>query len=184
MTAAQNEVNRLAASVSWHRSMRDSYYRTYRSWVRKSCGWSISCGVTRAAKISYYWGKYTYHRGMVTSVGLLKSAADTALRIARDALAAPQAILSTANAGVTRLLAELDTLAAITADVQARLEALPEIEGTLKPIVTIVIDNGDVTGTVVGDWNGQQITEGRVTFGANPVACLTIPTMGELCTPL
>jgi hypothetical protein len=187
VSLAQKEVNSLQSSINTQVSYRNSNYNSYRSWVNKSCKWyDAPCHATRAANISYYWGRYSYHVGVLATLSAAKSVADAALAMARNTLVTAQAGLAGAQAGVALLQSQLDALAAQIAALQAQLDALPDIEGELRPIVTATIDNGRLVGTVRAEWNGMQISEGRVSFASPAEACVTIPVpgVGELCSPL
>jgi hypothetical protein len=185
MIAAQNEVNKIQKDIDYHVYHRNSAYNSYRYWVNKSCKWyDAVCQSTRAANISYHWGRYTYHSGMVTTLSTAKTAALAVLGTAQSVFSAANTSLSAAVAGVNALRTSLDQLAAAAASLQAQLDALPDIEGELRPIVTATVEDGRLTGTVRGEWNGMQLTEGRVSFSSPAEACLTIPGAGELCSPL
>ena len=79
---------------------------------------------------------------------------------------------------------ELDTAIAALRDAEARLAALPRLDGSLEMIATIGIENDEVWGAVEGNWNGQRLTDGYVQLGNPGEACLLVPTMGTLCSDL
>ncbi|MFK7897053.1 MAG: hypothetical protein AB8G23_14505, partial [Myxococcota bacterium] len=182
---AQASVNSINSSISYQSSRVTSNYNAYRSWKRKYCSrWAFSCKATRAAKTSYYYSRYNYHRGLRSTLYGTRNAATAVLTTARNALSAAESNLSSARALVNLAQAELNNGIAALQEAEAQLAALPEIEGTLEMIATIGIENGSVFTGVEGRWNGMLLTEGTVSLNNPSEACLVVPTIGELCSPL
>lgn len=184
--AAQAEVNKIQNDINVNVSRRSSAYNSYKYWKGVSCKWyDAACQANRAAKISYYWGKYTYYSGIVSTLSAAKTAALGVLSAAQATLETASTQLAAARSAVETLQSELDAITAQAAELQAQLDALPDIEGELRPIVTATIEDGELSGTVRAEWNGTEILDGRVDF-ATGEACVTVPVpgTGELCSPL
>jgi hypothetical protein len=67
---------------------------------------------------------------------------------------------------------------------QAQLAALPDISGSISPVVTLFLENGEASGRVDATWNGVAIGGGTVSLADPAEACLEIPLQGTLCMPL
>jgi hypothetical protein len=183
--AAQAAVNSLNSSISYHSSKASSYYSSYKYWRSKSCKWyDAKCQATRASKMSYYYGKYSYHVSVRASLYVSRDAANAVLSEAKSKLAAAQSNLSSAQAAFTLAQEELQNGIAALQAAQAELDALPAIEGTLEMIATIGIENDEVWAGVEGVWNGQPVTDGSVELGNPGEACLVVPVAGTLCSPI
>jgi len=185
VAVAQSAVNGINSDISYQTGRMNSYYSSYTYWKKKSCAWyDASCQTNRAAKMSYYYGKYTYHKGVRAALYVSRDAALAVLGAASSSLALAEGNLSSAQAIANLAQAELDHAIAALRDAEAQLAALPEIDGTLDMIATITISNGVVSGSVQGVWNGQPLTDGWVRFGSPGEACLQVPTVGTICSPL
>ncbi|MCB9723045.1 MAG: hypothetical protein H6748_03250 [Spirochaetaceae bacterium] len=185
VASAQSAVDSIQSSINYHSSKASSYYSSYKSWKSKSCKWyDAACQSKRAYYISYYYGKYSYHVGVRSTLYVSRTAALEVLSFAKSKLDAIASGVSSARAAVNLAQQELDTAIAALRDAEARLAALPRLDGSLEMIATIGIENDEVWGAVEGNWNGQRLTDGYVQLGNPGEACLLVPTMGTLCSDL
>jgi hypothetical protein len=184
VAAARAEVDRLSALVSSYTASRDAAYKSYRSWVNKSCAWyQASCIATRAANISYYWGKYVSFEGLRASTAAARVTAMSVLSGLEIALRTAELAATAAEAASAVAATQLDEAAAALAASRARYEALRGLEAQVLPIVLITLENGVVTTGVSAVVNGVEIADGHVDVEQN-LACLDVPGLGERCGPL
>jgi hypothetical protein len=185
VSIAQAEVNRLQSLINSAAKSRDSAYASYRWWVNKSCAWyDVACQTTRAANITYYWGRYTYYAGLITTYSAAKTVALGALWVAQEVLSGIQAQLSAMQAAVASVQAQVSASQSLVDLAQAQLAALPDVSGSISPVVTIILENGEASGRVDASWNGVPLGGGSVRLADPAEACLEIPGSGTLCTPL
>jgi hypothetical protein len=185
LSAAQTEVNRIQSLINGAVSSRTSAYNSYRSWVNKSCAWyDAGCHATRAANISYHFGRYTYYAGLVTTYSAAKAVATAALDVAKGAVSVAQATVGALASQVALIGSQVSAAANATALAQAQLDALPDVSGSIEPIVTVILENGQASGRVDATWNGIPIGGGTVRLSSPAEACVEIPGQGTLCTPL
>jgi len=112
------------------------------------------------------------------ALGLAQSAVNTALSVVATAEA-------TAEAAQTGLAAARAGLALL----QQQLANLPAVKGEVTAVASIDITTSAAgtqkTGRLSATFQGQRIARGRIDLDAHPpLACLTVPTLGELCAPL
>lgn len=182
---AQASVDSIQSSINFHSSKASSYYASYSSWKRKSCKWyDAGCKATRAAKMSYYYGKYAYHVSVRAGLYTSRTAANAVLGVARDKLTAARSGLESGQALAALAQAELDNGIAALQQAEDELAKYPSIDGALEMVVTIGIENDEVWAAVEGDWNGQHLTDGYVNLGDPGEACLVVPITGALCSSL
>jgi hypothetical protein len=185
VAAAQATVDHWAALVATYTSRRSAAYASYVRWTRVSCAWyDAACQSRRAYHVSYYWGQYTYYRSLAASAALSKAAADAVLAQARAVLSPLQAALANAESALSLLEGQLDTAIQAVQDARARLDAIPDVEGTMVMVVTLTLHDGEASGSVVAAWNGEVITDGWVDLGDPGRACVRIPGQGEVCSAL
>lgn len=183
--AAQADVNKIQSSIDYHSSKASYYYGRYKQWKRKSCRWyDAKCKSKRAYYMSRYYGSYSYHVGVRGTLYASRAVANAALAAARAPLVAAQTNLSNARSALALAEAELANGIAALRDAEAVLASYPPIDGSLRMIATIGIEDGEVYGMVEGDWNGQPLTEGYVNLGDPGEACLVVPQVGPVCSSL
>jgi hypothetical protein len=185
VSAAQAEVNRIQGLINGAVSSRNAAWSSYLSWSRKSCAWyDAPCQATRAANMTYYLGRYSYFGGLVGTYSAAKAVALAALDVAKATLAGIQATFAALEAQVALVQAQVDAAARATELARAQLAALPDVSGSMSPIVTVVLENGVASGRVDASWNGVPLGGGTVRLSAPAEACVVIPGSGTLCTPL
>jgi hypothetical protein len=182
---AQAEVNRLQSLINSNAKSRDSAYSSYLSWSRKSCAWyDAPCQATRAANMTYYLGRYGYFGGLVGTYSAAKTVALGALSVAKATLSGIQTQLTAMQATVASIQAQVDASQKLVTLAQAQLAAMPDISGSISPVVTVILENGLASGKVDATWNGMPIGGGTVRLSDPAEACLEIPLQGTLCMPL
>jgi hypothetical protein len=182
---AQAEVSRLQSLINSAAKSRDSAYASYLSWSRTSCAWyDAPCQATRLANMSYYLGRYSYFGGLVGTYSAAKTVALAALYVAQGTLSGIQAQLSALQATVASIQAQVNASLKLVAVAQAGLAAMPDISGSISPVVTLILENGQASGRVDATWNGIAIGGGTVSLSDPAEACLEIPLQGTLCMPL
>lgn len=182
---AQAEVSRLQSLINSAAKSRDSAYASYLSWSRTSCAWyDAPCQATRLANMSYYLGRYSYFGGLVGTYSAAKTVALAALSVAQGTLSGIQAQLSALQATVASIQAQVNASLKLVAVAQAGLAAIPDISGSISPVVTLILENGNASGRVDATWNGVAIGGGTVSLADPAEACLEIPLQGTLCMPL
>ncbi len=182
---AQAEVSRLQSLINSAAKSRDSAYASYLSWSRKSCAWyDAACHATRAANMTYYLGRSGYFGGLVGTYSAAKAVALGALSVAQGVLSGIQTQLSALQATVASIQAQVNASLKLVAVAQAGLAAMPDISGSISPVVTLILENGEASGRVDATWNGIAIGGGTVRLSDPAEACLEIPLQGTLCMPL
>ena len=182
---AQAEVNRLQSLINSNALSRDSASASYLSWSRKSCAWyDAPCQATRAANMTYYLGRYSYYGGLVGTYSAAKVVALGALSAAQATLSATQTQVSAMQATVASIQKQVDASLKLVALAQAQLAAMPDLSGSISPVVTLILENGLASGRVDATWNGMAIGGGTVRLSDPAEACLEIPLQGTLCMPL
>ncbi len=182
---AQAEVNRLQSLINSAAKSRDSAYASYVSWTKKSCAWyDAPCQATRLANMSYYLGRYSYFGGLHGTYSAAKTVALAALYVAQATLSGIQTQLSALQATVASIQAQVNASQTLVALAQAQLAAMPDISGSISPVVTLILENGNASGRVDATWNGVAIGGGTVRLTDPAEACLEIPLQGTLCMPL
>ena len=182
---AQAEVNRLQSLINSVAKSRDSAYASYLSWSRKSCAWyDAPCQATRAANMTYYLGRYGYFGGLHGTYSAAKTVASAALSVAKGTLSGIQGQLSAMQATVASIQAQVNASLTLVSLAQAQLAAMPDISGSISPVVTLILENGQASGKVDATWNGIAIGGGTVRLSDPAEACLQIPLQGTLCMPL
>jgi hypothetical protein len=185
LSVAQTEVNRIQSLINGAASSRTSAYNSYRSWVNKSCAWyDAACQAKRAANITYYYGRYTYYAGLVTTYSAAKAVATAALDVAKAAVSVAQATVGALASQVALIGSQVAVAENATALAQAQLDALPEVSGSIEPIVTVILEDGVASGRVDAIYNGVPLGGGTVRLTSPAEACVEIPGSGTLCTPL
>jgi hypothetical protein len=185
VSIAQAEVSRLQSLISSSAKSRDAAYASYLSWSKKSCAWyDVACQTTRAANMTYYLGRYSYFGGLVGTYSAAKTVALAALSVAQGTLSGIQAQLSALQATVASIQAQVSASQTLVDLAQAQLAALPDISGSISPVVTLILENGHASGQVDATWNGVAIGGGTVSLSDPAQACLEIPLQGALCMPL
>ncbi len=183
--AAQTEVNRIQSSIDYHSGRGSYYYGLYKKWKKKSCKWyDAACKSKRAYYMSRYYGSYSYHVGVRSTLYASRAVANASLAAARAPLTAAETNLSNARSALALAEAELATGIAALREAEAVLASYPPIDGSLRMIATIGIEDGEVYASVEGDWNGQPLTEGYVNLGDPGEACLVVPQVGPVCSSL
>jgi hypothetical protein len=180
-------VDRLQGLIDRYAAEAASAWSSYAYWRDLGCGLlDLECQANRAARAAYFYGRYTYWSGLRAGVSVPKAAADAALAAARAVLQPLQTNLSNAESLVRLLESRLDDAVAAVAAARAYLDSLPEIRGSLTPVVTIAIENGATSGSVEARFRGRKLAGGRVELGSPGRACLELPVAGkpELCAPL
>ncbi len=182
---AKAPVDELKGAIAYHDRHAKSNYGRHKSARRKRCKWyQVSCKAKRAWNSARYYARYAYHKSMAGSLTGTLYLPEKALVAARNAAIQAETQLQAAKNGVDTLNQRMDDIARLVADAKERLDALPEIEGEIIPVVTAKIEDGAVTAGVVGRYEGEVLTRGRVRLEASAEACLTIPAQGEVCVPL
>jgi hypothetical protein len=185
VSSAQAEVNRLQTLVGSATSSRNSAYSAYRSWVNKSCAWyDVSCQANRAAKITYYWGRYTYYAGLVGTYSAAKTVALGVLSAAQQALETAQASVSALAAQVAQVQSQLSAAQNGVMQLQTQLAGLPDVSGSVTATVTLVLENGAASGVIAATWDGVAVGGGSVRLSDPAQACVDLSGQGTLCTPL
>jgi len=185
VSIAQTEVNRLQSLINSAAKSRDSAYASYLSWSKKSCAWyDVACQTTRAANMTYYLGRYSYFGGLVGTYSAAKTVALGALYVAQATLSGIQTQLSAMQATVASIQAQVNASLNLVSLAQAQLAALPDISGSISPVVTLILENGKASGRVDATWNGVALGGGTVSLSDPAEACLEIPLQGTLCMPL
>jgi hypothetical protein len=185
LSVAQTEVDRIQSLINGAVSSRTSAYNSYRSWVNKSCAWyDAVCQSKRAANITYYYGRYTYFGGLVTTYSAAKAVATAALDVAKAAVSVAQVTVGALASQVALIGSQVAAAENATALAQAQLDALPDVSGSIEPIVTLILEDGLASGRVDATWNGVPLGGGTVRLSSPAEACVEIPGQGTLCTPL
>ncbi|MEM9174262.1 MAG: hypothetical protein AAGC67_03440, partial [Myxococcota bacterium] len=183
--AAQAEVNKIQRSIDAHSKHASSNYSKYKSWKRKSCKWyDAKCKSKRAYYSARYYSSYSYHVSARATLYGTRAVANAALSAARSPLTAAQTNLSNARSALALAEAEMDTGIAALRQAEEVLAGYPAIDGSMRMIATIGIENGETWGEVEGEWNGQPLTEGYVQLGDPGEACLVVPQVGPVCSSL
>jgi hypothetical protein len=185
--SAQAEVNRLQGLIDAYGAEAAEAWRSYVYWRDLGCGFlDVACEANRVARAAYFYGRYSYWTGLRAGVAVPKAVADAALAAARAVLSPIETNLSNARSLVALLEDQLDEATAAVAAARAYLDTLPEIRGSLAPVVTIAIENGATSASVEARFRGRKLADGRVSLGSPGEACLTLPVAGrpELCSPL
>ncbi|HEX5066055.1 MAG TPA: hypothetical protein VFY49_08075, partial [Myxococcota bacterium] len=85
---------------------------------------------------------------------------------------------------VALIQGQVNAAASATALAQARVDAFPDVSGSIEPIVTVILENGVASGHVDASYNGVPLGGGTVRLSSPAEACVEIPGQGTLCTPL
>jgi hypothetical protein len=88
------------------------------------------------------------------------------------------------QATVASIQAQVNASLKLVALAQAQLASMPDIGGSISPVVTLILENGQASGKVDATWNGMPIGGGTVRLSDPAEACLEIPLQGTLCMPL
>jgi hypothetical protein len=185
VNAAQATVDHWAALLATYTSRRAAAYASYVRWTRVSCAWyDLACQSRRAANVSYYWSEYTYYKGLAATAAVSKAAADAVLAQAKAALSPLQLALTNGESALALLEAQLDAAIQAVQDARDRLDAIPDIGGTMVMVVTLTLHDGEASGSVVATWNDAVITDGWVDLGDPGRACVRVPGGGEVCSAL
>ena len=104
--------------------------------------------------------------------------------MAQGTLSGIQGQLSAMQATVASIQAQVNASLTLVSLAQAQLTAMPDISGSISPVVTLILENGQASGKVDATWNGIAIGGGTVRLSDPAEACLTIPLQGTLCMPL
>ncbi len=188
---AQSSVNSLNSSISanyrnistWNKQI-SSKYRWYKrqKWYNKSWAYGVYAGYKayRKAKIAAAY----------VAIGALKASkvvAVAALDAAKLALSGIQAGMDLfpidADPRVAGLIVSLETARFTLAQTEAVLGAIPVVNADLVGAIELTLDAAGMRGTLNASAGGQQLTSGRVTFGAQPMACISLAGIGEVCAP-
>ena len=68
--------------------------------------------------------------------------------------------------------------------VKAPFKGMPIIEGDFSGDIEATLDISGLHGTVATNFAGYSALKGNVSFGLQPEACISIPTLGNACTRL
>jgi len=182
---AQAEVNRLQTLINSAASSRNAAYSSYLSWSKKSCVWyDVVCQSTRAANMTYYLGRYGYFGGLHGTYTAAKTVALGALSVAQGVLSGIQWQLTALQATVASFQAQVSASQHLVNLAHSALAALPDVSGSISPVVTLILENGKASGRVDVSWNGVALGGGTVSLSDPAEACFEIPASGTLCTPL
>ncbi len=188
---AQSAVNSLKSKIA-------ANYRNISSWKRQ-----ISSKYRWYKKQKWYkkpraWGVYTAYKSYrniriavaYTAIGALKvsKAVSTAsLNLAKTTLTGIQAGISVlpidADPRVIGLIAGVETAQFTLKQTQIVLAAVPRIDAEFKGIIDVILDKSGIKGNLNATLNGYSLSKGQVVFGKSPKACISIATVGEICTP-
>jgi hypothetical protein len=104
--------------------------------------------------------------------------------VAQATLSGIQTQLTALQATVASIQAQVNASKKLVDLAQAQLAAMPDISGSISPVVTLILENGEASGRVDATWNGIAIGGGTVSLSDPAEACLEIPLQGTLCMPL
>ena len=85
---------------------------------------------------------------------------------------------------VASLIVAKETAYAALEVVKAPFKGMPIIEGDYSGDIEATLDISGLHGTVTANFDGYSALKGNVTFGLQPEACISIPTLGNACTRL
>ena len=189
---ARDKVNSLQSSINWHNAKIRGYkaaisskYRWYKrqKWYKKPWAWAKYTAY-RAVKYS----QIAYHGTAIGGITVAKSAANAALSVAMESLRGVKATMVVipvdADPRVAGLFAGMETAKLALKIAELALPPLPVINADFRGDIELVIDYRGARGSVEAKVGSQGLTEGRLSLGANPKACIDILTVGELCAPI
>ena len=199
VTAAQDAVDvqqdvydGLYAALTAARNALDDHDERRAAVQRRDCGcdcgrfdaicWG-ACGICVAAKeaeLLYLDGKRS---ALVTAV----NGARTLVLGASGLLGQYQLALALAESALQLTQSSLDDAIGALAALYDQRDQLPAEDGVFDAIITLALDEEDLTGSVGGDFQGVPVGTGIVYTDENPRACFVPPVPGateEFCTPL
>jgi hypothetical protein len=159
--------------------------------LRETCrlGNIAICEADRAAKVAGLTAQIVAKETEKAALIVARDAALAPLNLAQSAVDTARSVLATSEATAEAALAGLNAARAGLALLEQRLDDLPALEGEVNAVVSIDITTSAAgtrkTGRMTASFEGRRIAGGRVELDANPpIACLNVPTHGELCAPL
>jgi hypothetical protein len=149
----------------------------------------VICNADRAAKIAALTAQIVLKEAEKAALVVSRDVALGALNLAQTAVNSALAVVQVAEAAVEATLTGLNAARAGLALLQQQLDNIPSVEGQVAALLSIDITTGpsgsQKTGRMAATFQGRKVANGRVDFDASPpIACLTVPTLGELCAPL
>ena len=85
---------------------------------------------------------------------------------------------------VASLIVAKETAYAALEVVKTPFKGMPIIEGDFSGDIEATLDISGLHGTVAANFAGYSALKGNVSFGLQPEACISIPTLGNACTRL
>ncbi len=191
VSIAQSTINSLQSKITanyrnistWKKQIRSK-----RSWYKRQ----------KWYKKAWAWGRYTAYKAYrgariaaaYTAIGALKmskTAATVTLNITKTTLTGIQAGISVipidADPRIVALITGVETAKFSLTQTQAILAGIPRIDAEFKGIIDVELDISGIQGNLNATLNGHTLSSGRVVFGKHPKACISIASIGEICTP-
>ncbi|MGB5299641.1 MAG: hypothetical protein WBN48_13020, partial [Thiogranum sp.] len=192
LSAAQGELDSLNSQISAQYSKISSRKAEIASWKRwkNKAKWYQKAG--RAARYAYEAGwRNADIAARYTKIGVLKASA----LVARGSMELAKLTLQGLEAAavvtpvdldprVASLIVAKETAYAALEVVKAPFKGMPIIDGDYSGDIEATLDISGLHGTVTANFDGYSALKGNVTFGLQPEACISIPTLGNACTRL
>jgi len=196
LSVAQSAVNSAKSAVSSLDSKIAANYRNIRSWNSQICSMYRWYKRQKWYKKSWAWGVYAgykaYRKGRIAAANVAIAALKASKVIATGALNVAIGTLQGIQAGmdlfpidadprVATLIVGLDTSEFFLRQAEVVLGAIPVVDADLAGNIDVTLNASGMRGQMVATLGNQTLSSGRVTFGAEPRACISLVASGEVC---
>ena len=192
LSAAQGKLDSLNRQISAEYSMisrRKAEIASWKRWKNKA-KWYQKAG--RTARYAYEAGwrnadiaaRYTKIGALQASALVAKGSMELAKLTLQGIEAATVVTPVDLDPRVASLIVTKETAIAALEVVKAPFKGMPIIDGDYSGDIEATLDISGLHGTVTANFDGYSALKGNVTFGLQPEACISIPTLGNACTRL